>query len=132
MRIIFIGQEAMIHRLTAILDEEGNEVVLVSGKFRELVAMWEQAAFDIAIVDSLTEDFEAVCYHINEAWAIPFVLVIDTKQADWKRLRSLYPDGYLPREAADTEIRAHLRAAIRRLSVSTKDVNLSSVHHIEK
>jgi DNA-binding response OmpR family regulator len=124
MRVIVFGREKTGQRLTAILAEEGIETVSLSDGLGKLMALWKRGAFDMAIVDSLAGEAEAACHHINESWAIPLMLVADMKNADWQRLRSLRPDGYLPEEAEDDELRAHLRATLRRLSLDKQVENL--------
>ena len=105
----------MIQRLSTILAWEGVETVSVSDGLGELIALWKPGTFDMAIVDSLADEVESACQHVNEAWAIPLMLVVDMKQADWQRLRPLHPDGYLPEEAEDREIQARLRNTLCRL-----------------
>ena len=115
MRIIILGREKIIQRLTAILAGEEIETVSVSDGLEKLMALQEHARFDLAIVDSVAEEVESVCHHIRKPWDIPLILVADMRRPEWQRLRSLRPDGYLSEEADDRELRARLRTTLRRL-----------------
>lgn len=114
MRVVVFGRKRTIQRLTVFLASEGIELVVISDGIGESVALEEPGSCDLAIVDSLSEEAEAVCHHIREFWEIPLVLTVGQKQADWERLQSLGADGYLPREARAIELAARLRAILRR------------------
>ena len=116
MKVIVFGRKGTVQRLIAFMAGAGMEVTGISGRFDKVIALQKPTAFDLAVVDSLADEAEVVSNHINKFWAIPLLLVISERQADWKRLQSLDPDGYLREEAEDGELVVRLWALLRRHS----------------
>ena len=120
MRVLVFGRKRTVQKLIPFLAREGVEVVIISDGLTEMIALEKQYVFDLAIVDSLAAGAEAACHHINKFWAIPLVLTLSAKRADWKRLQPLATSGYLAMEAENGELTARLRAVLRRLCPSLK------------
>ena len=116
MRVIVFGKKETVQRLGAFMAGGGMEVIGVSDGFDNVIALQKQTVFDLAIVDSLADEAEAVSHYINEFWSIPLLFLISERQADWKRLQSLDPNGYLREEAEDGELAVRLWAMLRRHS----------------
>jgi len=109
MRVMVFGREMMIQRLTTSLAGEGIEVVPTK-------AQPKGERFDLAVVDSLSEEAETACQCIKELWGIPVVLIVKGRQVDWDRLQSLDIDGFIPEWMGAAELAARLRAVVRRRS----------------
>ena len=116
MRVIIYGTEKTATHLSLLLENEGIEVeVRTSGQ--EQNPDWKGTAdYDMAIIDSTADVARIACQNIRESGDIPIALMIDPKQADWKKLESLDADCYLLDLKRDGEMAARLRAALRRFS----------------
>ena len=101
-----------IRRLTVSLAREGIEVL--TGDPEAI----KQERFDVAVVDGLMKETEAVCCRIRELGDVPVLLMVSQKQADWGKLQSLDPDGYIPDGTVQAELGARLRAVVRRCSLN--------------
>lgn len=114
MNAIVFGREKTIQRLTVFLAEEGVGVVGTSDDLETSMALQKQAGFDLAIVDSQTQNAETVCNYINELGTIPLVLIVGERQIDWKKVQSLGASSYLPERSGEKELVARLRVILRR------------------
>ena len=114
MRVMVFGSKMMIRRLTASLAGGGIKVIGASDGLDRMMALLKQDEFDLAVVDSLSEEAEAACRCINELWDIPLVLIVREKQANWEKLKSLDADGYIPEGAGEAELAARLKAVANR------------------
>lgn len=113
MRVLVFGSKATVWRLTGSLRKEGIESVSLSDT-SEAASLLEREEFDLAIVDSLLEEAEAICRRIAELVSIPVVLIVDRQRADWGRLHSMNIHGYIPKGRSGAETAARLRAVARR------------------
>ncbi len=113
IKVMVFGDKMMIRRLTLSLVEEGMEVLTSSGGPKAM-ALLKQKGIDLAVVDSLMEEAEAVCRRIREIPGIPVVLMVSRNQADWKKFLTLDSDGYIFDGAGHLELAARLRAVLRR------------------
>ena len=120
MKVIIIGRERTVQKLTAVLAGEDIDIVRLSDGLDKVVALQHQEMFDLAIVDSLAEEVETACHHINKVWGIPLVLVVSKRHTDWAQLQLLGAIGYLPVEAENGELLVRLRAMLRRFFPSLK------------
>lgn len=102
-----LGHEAMIRRLSASLAGRGIEVV-------RTMTVPKAESFDVAVVDSLVDEAEAVCRCIKQVCGVPVVLIVRGRQTDWEKLQSLDTDAYIPEGASGAEVAARLRAVVRR------------------
>ena len=116
MRVIIYGTEKTASHLSLLLENEGIEVeVKASGQGEE--PDWKGTAdYDMAIIDSAADAAQVACRNIRESGDIPIAVMIDPKQADWKKLESLDADCYLLDLKRNGEMAARLRAALRRFS----------------
>ncbi len=106
----------MIHRLESRVDKEEVSITgCPEGADVENLLTKEQ--FDMIIVDNLGKDTEAVCRDAVCIGKAPVTLMVREKGVDWKNLRHLNVDGYLPDEAGSVELMARIRAYSRRKSV---------------
>ncbi len=115
MRILAFGNEIMTRRLTASLTGDGIEVVGLS-EMRDAVALLKQERFDLAVVDSLIGEAGAFCHCVSELGCVPVAVMIREAQGDWRKLRSLDADGFIPDWVGRAELAARLRAIVRRWS----------------
>lgn len=115
MRILAFGNGIMARRLTASLVNDEIEVVDPS-EMREAVALLKQGRFDLAIVDSLIGEAGAFCHCVSELGCVPVAVMIREAQVDWRKLRPLDADGFIPDWVGRAELAARLRAIVRRWS----------------
>ena len=101
----------------ACLAEEGVEVKSLPGGGDTMMALPDD--FDLAMVDNSALEAEAVCQCINKVWDIPLIVMV-RRDADWEKVESLGADGYVPIEAGKAELRARLRAILRRFEPTRK------------
>jgi DNA-binding response OmpR family regulator len=115
IKILAVGCQTMLHRLTARLDHD--EVSLKScSSTSEIPQILEQEHFDVVIIDDLFNDTEAICQNADQAGKTPVAVLFRKTQTDWKKLKTLDVDGFFPDEAGRPELMARIRAFSRRRS----------------
>jgi len=114
MKAIVYGHERTVEKLVVLLTVEGIEAEGVFDGPYKTVVLQTQGDFDLAIVDSQTEATEEACHHIKASRDIPLVLIVNPKEADWRKLQLLDADAYLPEKAEGNVLAARLRAVLRR------------------
>ncbi|MFC2045008.1 hypothetical protein ACFLT8_07485 [Chloroflexota bacterium] len=130
MRMIALGNQPTIKNLTDSLT--GWDVDLWSpAEVSEITAPIREQNYDLVLVDILAEKAEAACHHINHSCDIPLVLIVRDNETNWKRLELLHADGYLAERVRGAELRARLRALVRRNSCAGH-VNKSAGHYERK
>ena len=109
MRVVVLGDDMMVRRLSASLARQGIEVV-------GTVPVLGEEGFDLVVVDSLEEEAETACRRIKQTRGVPVVLMVRGRQTDWDKLQSLDTDAYIPEGVSGAELAARLRAVVRRRS----------------
>jgi DNA-binding response OmpR family regulator len=113
LKILAFGSQIMLHRLTARVDKDEVSLTDCSeASAAENILGKEQ--FDMVIVDNLVKDAEAICQDVFDAAKVPVALMLRESGADWRKLRKLNVDGYLPDEAGSAELMARIKAFSRR------------------
>jgi DNA-binding response OmpR family regulator len=130
MRIIVFGRKRTMQKIVMALTEEGVEVVGIAEELDRMIALHKKNRFDLAIVDSLSQEAEAACQYMYGAWNMPLVLVVNGKQTDWQGLRLPIIFGYLPEEAKNGELAARLKVLLRRFWSSEQVERMSSCRGI--
>jgi len=115
MKALVYGQINMDKTLSAMLKNEGIELQTLEDDFNVNSNLYLDDKYDLAIVDSRSDNANVACRYIRENWDIPLVLVVDSLQADWKGLKPIEADGYIPSINKDRELSARSRALLRRL-----------------
>ena len=119
MRALIYGNKSIDKSLSAILKNEGIETQKLRGDFIT-TDLCKEEKYDLAIVDSRSHNANKACHYIRENWDIPLVLVVDPLDTDWKHLKSIEVDGYIPDVTKDRELTARSRALLRRLILGNK------------
>lgn len=109
IRVMVLGDEAMVDRLSDLLSGEGVELT-------RTVTLVDEGRFDVVLVDSLIGGAEAACRYFKQVSSIPVVLMVRARQADWQRLQALDTDAFIPDGVSGAELAARLRAVVRRHS----------------
>ena len=109
-----IGTSSVTGRLISALAGSDFELVCPSELLEALILL-KRGRFDLVTVDCPLEAAEATCHRLSKAGDAPVVLMVGQKQRDWKRMRSLDVDGYIPDEVNGPELAARLKAVSRRL-----------------
>ena len=120
MKALVYGQINMDQTLSAMLKNEGIETQTLEDDFNTNSNLYLENKYDLAIVDSQSNNATMACRYIRENWDIPLVLVVDSLQADWKGLKPIEADGYIPNVNKDRELTARSRALLRRLLLKKK------------
>ncbi len=115
MKVIVYGQKNMDTTLSAMLKHEGIEMRKLEDDFNTTTNPSLEEKFDLAVVDSRSNNVNIVCRYIRHNWDIPIVLVIDSLETNWKGLITLGADGYIPEVKKGGELSARTRALLRRL-----------------
>jgi DNA-binding response OmpR family regulator len=115
IKILAVGCQTMLHRLTARLDQDEVSLKACSTT-SEIPQILEQERFDVVIIDDLFNDTEAICQNANQAGKTPVAVLFRKTQTDWNKLRKLDVDGFFPDEAGRPELMARIRAFSRRRS----------------
>lgn len=119
MKALVYGYINKDKTLSAMLKNEGIETQTLSDDFITTKLHLEEK-YDLAIVDSRSDNANNACRYIRENWDIPLVLVVDSQLADWKGLKSIEADGYIPDVNRGREMSARSRALLRRLLLRDK------------
>lgn len=126
MKALVYGQINMDNTLATMLKNEGIEMQALTDDF-VITDIHLEENYDLAVVDSRSGDANKVCRYIRENWDIPLVLVVDSLQADWKGLKPIEADGYIPDVNKGRELSARSRALLRRLLFRNKSQRTSGV-----
>jgi DNA-binding response OmpR family regulator len=113
LKILALGNEMMLRRLKSRVDPDETEITGCSST-SEAAGLLADIDFDMVIIDSRFQDAEAVCRHINGFTSTPVVLMFRENAADWKQIRNLSVDGFLPEDAGNAELMARIKACTRR------------------
>jgi DNA-binding response OmpR family regulator len=115
LKVLAFGDDIMLHRLISQVDEDEVEVTGCSG-VAEAVDKLSKEHFDMVIVDHFVKDAELVCRNAVNITRVPVAVMMQEKFADWKALRKLEADGYIPDDKGSEELMARIRAYSRRSS----------------
>jgi DNA-binding response OmpR family regulator len=115
MKALVHRQKNMDKTLSAILQNEGIEMQELGDEFSTSSNLSVQGNYDLAIVDSRSDKANSACRYIRENWDLPLILIVDSLQADWKRLKTIEADGYIFDVNKGRELSARSRALLRRL-----------------
>ena len=116
--MVFSNRSSVQGLVESIL-EEGSELVCLRGR-NKAINQLKQRRFDLAVIDSSLKNVETICLSIRKYGAFPLVLVICEPEVNWPKLQSLGVDGYLSEGAGVDELRARLKATLRRLNNNNK------------
>ena len=117
MKVLLFADHSSARKLASSLQGRGHILVSTS-EVPELANLLAKERFDLAVVDSRMENAEKACRHLDELCAIPLVLMVREKQADWAQLLPIDVDGYLPEGVKGAELVARLQAIWRRHSAA--------------
>lgn len=120
MKALVYGRKHMDETLAALLKNEGIEIQELVDDFCTANCFGIEQQYDLAIVDSRSDNANTACRYIREHWNLPLVLVVDSMQADWKKLKPIEADGYIHYVKKDGEFSARTRALLRRLRLRNK------------
>lgn len=112
MRVMLLGNDALIKKFATSLYRGGIEVVGVSDSAK-IMNMLGQKKFDLVLVDSLIEDARPICCGIREMCGTRVAAVVRGQPPDWKKVGSLETDGYVFEGANPAELAARVRAMMR-------------------
>ena len=113
MKVAVFGDKMMILNVTASLAGLGVEVISSLDR-RKAMTLWQQEKFDLALVDGLMVKLVRFCCLMRQTSGVPVVLMLRRRKADWRKMQSLDPDGYVFYEERPHELIAKLRAVVRR------------------
>ena len=120
MRALVYGQIIIDNQIIAMLQKEGIETQIIEEDFNTLTNLSLDEEYDLAIVDSRLADANRACRYIRENWDLPLILIVDSSQADWRGLKPIEADGYIPDVNKDGELNARGQALLRRLILRNK------------
>ena len=80
-----------------------------------ITAIHDGEGVSMAIVDANALDSRKVHDYIKKFWDIPVILLLGENEDDWKEMDELDADGYLHRNAGETEVVARVEAVRRRV-----------------
>jgi len=117
MRVLIVGSEITVKRLNRYLNNE--EIELVNPyEVLEVKTALKKERFDLVVVDGLLKHADTACRNIKGLCRAPVVLLVDSSQADWKKLQSLGIDGYISRGSKGKELAVRLQAIARRYAIN--------------
>jgi DNA-binding response OmpR family regulator len=116
LKILAFGSRITLRRLNDLVKTEDILIVGFSDP-EETLSYLEKKVFDLIIVDYRGIDSDAVLRTAFCFAEAPVTVLIDESFTDWRKLRDLPIDGYLPDGAGSTEFIARLKAFLRRKPV---------------
>lgn len=116
LKVLAFGTQIMLRRLISQVDKYEIEITSCS-EAGEATKELNQKHFDIVIVDYFVKDAEQICRNAINITHIPVAVMMQEKFADWKSLRRLEADGYIPDDKGSEELMARIRAYSRRSRV---------------
>ena len=114
MKVAVFGDKMMILNVTASLAGLGVEVISGLDR-RKAMTLWQQEKFDLALVDGLMVKLVRFCCLMRQTSGVPVVLMLRREKADWRKMQSLDPDGYVFYGEWPHVLLAKLRAVVRSL-----------------
>lgn len=128
MKIVVFGREIILQRIMDCLSGNGD-VIRLPDESNKAAVLQKLGEFNLVMVDSFNGYAEAICRYIDEFQNIPVVLIVRESNADWRRLSSINPSGYIPEEAGKAELAARIQSVMRRLKPigQTEQINFTFV-----
>jgi DNA-binding response OmpR family regulator len=120
MKALIYGQKSEYETLSTSLEQEGIEMQKLEDDFYTNGNLGMNEEIDLAIVDSRSANSHQAYRCIRNNWDIPVVLIVDSLQANWKGLKPMDADGYIPDIKKGSELSARSRALLRRLFLKNK------------
>ena len=117
IKVLAIGCETMLNRLSARLDEDAFSLRTCSSHegVRDLL---QQEPFDVVIIDDLFNDTAQLCRDASRAGPAPVAVLCRCSLTDWRKFGRLEVDGFFPDEAGAGELMARVKAFSRRKLLS--------------
>jgi DNA-binding response OmpR family regulator len=113
VRVLVLGSDLLVQRLTSVLAVEGIDVVHCT-ELPFAMDLIREKQFSLVIVDSLIENVANICGSIYDLASTPVVLMLKENEADWKTVTRLKVDGFLLKEYSDSELRIRVKVACQR------------------
>jgi DNA-binding response OmpR family regulator len=113
LKILVLGSKNIVRRVANSLVNTDIEIGYRQNISDAITAI-KNEKFDLALVDSSLENLESACYRITWQCRIPVVLIIKGTSTDWKVLRSMDADGFIPEEANNMELMAYFTSIASR------------------
>ena len=129
MKALVYGKENIYKKLAAQLSEEDIEMKKAEYKFYQAEYPADEL-YDVAFVDSRCETAGAACTYIRNEWAIPIILVVNPRQANWKGIIPMDVDGYIPEVKTDSEFAARAKALLRRLLIRKVNIQKAETREV--
>jgi DNA-binding response OmpR family regulator len=120
MKALVYGQKNIDKTLSVMLKNEGIEMQTLVDDFDTNTNLCLEEKYDLAIVDSRSDNANKACRFIRENWDIPLILVVNSLEVNWKRLKPIEADGYISDVNKGRELSARSRALLRRLLLKNK------------
>lgn len=114
MRVLVLGEDVTVQRLTWALAIDGIEVESLAPVPSLNLESIEWRQYDLVVIDSYNQDVKMVSDYIFDLNHCPVCLILCEKVNDWKMISALKVDCFMMREAGDRELRARVRAICRR------------------
>lgn len=119
LKILAFGSPVMIERISDMVDQEEVRITGYS-EGSTGIALLKKEPFDMVIVDNLSEDAGSICQNAIGLAAAPVALFVRETGVDWRRLREVEVDGYLPDGTGKAEFMARLKTFFRRKPAARK------------
>jgi len=113
LNILAFGSRLMLQRLIARANPDEVSITPCT-ETSTAAEILQKEQFDMVIVDDSAQDAEFVCHRLTTGAGLPVAVMFNHNIVDWKKLRFLEVDGYLPEEASGPELMARIKAFSRR------------------
>jgi DNA-binding response OmpR family regulator len=118
MKVAVYAQNSVFKKMQTALDIEGFETIVIPHGLENAMAMEEKVTMSLAIVDTAAAEAGDVYEHLKKSCDIPVILITNSNDNNWGTLGELDADGYICRNAGNSEIVARVTAVQRRINKS--------------
>jgi DNA-binding response OmpR family regulator len=116
LKILAFGSRITLRRLNELVKSEDIQIAGFSDP-TDTLALLEREYFDMVLVDNQADNSDAVLRTTFCFAEAPVAVLLQESTADWRKLRNLPVDGFLPDGVGSTEFLARLKAFLRRKPV---------------
>jgi DNA-binding response OmpR family regulator len=114
MKVLVIGNDLMVQRLKTALSLGDIEVYCPAVDIPLAPDFIHSNQFDLVIIDNQLSNAEAICNYVYDLVVAPVLLMISERNVNWKTIINFKVDGFLTREASNTELLARVEAKLNK------------------
>jgi DNA-binding response OmpR family regulator len=116
LKVLALGRKSVICRVSNALAEI-NVSITEQNNNSDAIKLLRKERFDLSLIDGQLENLKSTCDRINWQCRVPIVVITNNNETDWRILKTMDIDGFIPVEAGNSEILAYFNSIARRYNV---------------